>query len=370
MLIPISNTPRDYAWGSTTLLAALQGRVPSGAPEAEVWFGDHPGDPADIPGGTLDEVTGGALPYLVKLLAAGAPLSIQAHPAKAQAEAGFAREAHLPVEERTYQDDNHKPELIVALSERFEALAGLRPLEQTRLLLGSLPRNDGMRVLRERLEGAGDSPRAAIEWALAAASPAEIADIAEAVDAGSRAERSGHAENLAALARIAQLHPGDGGLVVALLMNHVVLGRGEAIFLPAGVLHAYLSGLGVEVMAASDNVLRGGLTVKAVDVAELLAILDSAPAPVPIQHPDPDAAVAAYRVPVPDFALRRVRVEGQPLDIPISGSAIVIATRGEVAVTGDAETRDVPVGGAVFATADERMLRLSGSGEAFIAQPG
>src|SRR5690606_17603774 len=138
MLLSLSNAPRDYAWGSQTLLADLEGRTPSGAPEAEVWFGDHPGDPADVEGGsTLDAVTGGTLPYLLKLLAAGDPLSIQVHPTIEQARDGWAREVGLAEDDpqRNYRDDNHKPELIVALSDRFEALSGLRPIADTLRLL-------------------------------------------------------------------------------------------------------------------------------------------------------------------------------------------------------------------------------------------
>ena len=141
MLLSLTNAPRDYAWGSKTLLAALEGRVPAELPEAEVWFGDHAGDPADLPDGrTLDAVTGGELPFLLKLLAAEDPLSIQVHPTKAQAVEGFAREAELAADApgRNYRDDNHKPELIVPLSERFEALCGLRELAASRRLLAEL----------------------------------------------------------------------------------------------------------------------------------------------------------------------------------------------------------------------------------------
>ena len=137
MLTRLSNTPRDYAWGSTTLIAELEGRAPSGAPEAEVWLGDHPGSPARVEDGsgrTLDDVLGAGerLPYLLKLLAAASALSIQAHPSKEQAERGFAEEdaAGVPVDaaHRNYRDDNHKPEVIVALRDGFEALSGLRDL--------------------------------------------------------------------------------------------------------------------------------------------------------------------------------------------------------------------------------------------------
>ncbi|MGO2521613.1 MAG: type I phosphomannose isomerase catalytic subunit, partial [Microbacterium sp.] len=160
MLLSLSNVPRDYAWGSSSLLAELEGRVPTGVPEAEVWFGDHPGDPADVDGGsTLDAVTGGTLPYLLKLLAAADPLSIQVHPTIEQARDGWARESALAADDptRNYRDDNHKPELIVALSDRFEALSGLRPVADTQRLLAVLGESTGVVELRERLSGAGGS---------------------------------------------------------------------------------------------------------------------------------------------------------------------------------------------------------------------
>ena len=143
MLLPLTNTPRDYAWGSTTAIAALQGRVGSGLPEAELWLGAHSGSPAVVDGGlTLDAWLAArdqTLPYLLKVLAAATPLSLQAHPSLAQAAEGFARENALgiPVDaaHRNYRDDQHKPELIVALSDRFAALCGFRPLEATRRLL-------------------------------------------------------------------------------------------------------------------------------------------------------------------------------------------------------------------------------------------
>lgn len=375
-MIPVCNVPRDYAWGSPTLLAELEGREPDGRPEAEVWFGDHPGDPADMrDGGTLDEVTGGGLPYLVKLLAAGAPLSIQAHPTRAQAMAGAAREAHLAADDpaRNYRDDNHKPELLVALSDRFEVLAGLRPVARTQRIVAALGDAAGVVRLRAILAGDGDVLRDAVAWALRDAAASDIDDIIAAVrgahDAGGGRE-AGDDEALAAVAAIAARHPGDPGVVVALLMNHVVLGPGEGIFVPAGMLHAYLSGLGIEIMAASDNVLRGGLTPKHIDVAELLAILDSTPGEAQVQRPDAAASVVAYDVPVADFALRRFLLGSQPVDVALAGPAMIVATEGDVSVSSDAGGLRVPVGQAVFATAEESHLRLAGPGRVFIAQPG
>lgn len=370
MLLAITNHPRDYAWGSTTLLAALEGRAPSASPEAEVWFGDHPGDPADVStGGTLDAVTGGSLPYLLKLLAADAPLSIQVHPTREQAREGFAREAGMDAGDpaRNYRDANHKPELMVALSDRFEALAGLRPVADTQRLLASLPDAGAVRALRERLGRGGEATalRETIGWVLSGDASAEVGEIIEALCA---AESDEFGEALRALRSIAERRPGDPGVVVAMLMNFVVLRPGEAIFLRAGLLHAYVSGLGVEIMAASDNVLRGGLTEKHIDVDELLAIVDTAPGDVPVQRPAGD--VTTYDAPVDDFALRRVRVDGE-FRTALTGPTMALATAGEVAVaTPSGETRPIAIGSAVFVTADEPELVLRGAGEVFIAQPG
>ena len=375
MLLAISNVPRDYAWGSTTLLAELEGRAAAAGPEAEVWFGDHPGDPADFgQGGTLDEITGGALPYLLKLLAAADPLSIQVHPTREQAAAGFAREAALDPADpaRNYRDDNHKPELIVALRDGFLALGGIRPLGDTRRLLDALGDAPAVTQLRSWLDGTGEGKsdadvlRAVIARLLGGEADDVVAGVIAALD-GATSEEFG--AELGAIRDIAARNPGDAGVVVALLMNLVELQRGEAIFLRAGLLHAYVAGIGVEIMAASDNVLRGGLTPKHIDVPELLSVLDTTPGAVPVLRPSADDAVTAYPVPVPDFALRRARIDGE-LSIDVSGPAIVLATAGEVQVTTDAGGLVVPVGAAVFASADERTLVLRGTGEAFVAEPG
>lgn len=387
MLTRISNVPRDYAWGSTTLIAELEGRAPSGAPEAEVWFGDHPGSPAAVHDGserTLDawlrdesHASGAptALPYLLKILAAGAPLSIQAHPSKAQAEAGFAREdaAGIPRDagHRNYRDDNHKPELIVALSERFDALAGLRPLAGTRRLLDALEDRAGVVALRARLDGPDDTRalRDTIAWLLGGEARAEVADVI----AAARAARSEEfAAELALSARLGDAHPGDAGVVVALLMNLVALRRGEAIFVPAGVLHAYVAGLGVELMSASDNVLRGGLTPKHIDVAELLDVLDTTPGPAPRLVPTAaEGGLSIFDAGIPDFALAAVEAAGEGVEVPLRGVAIALAVEGGITVAG-AGSAGVPLapGQAVFATADEGPLTISGRGRAFVAMPG
>lgn len=380
MLTLLSNTARDYAWGSTTLLPELQGRTPSGAPEAELWFGDHPGAPAfaadGAPLGAWLAARGAQpLPYLLKLLAAGSPLSIQAHPSKAQAEAGFAREedAGMPRDgaHRTYRDANHKPELIVALSAEFHALAGLRPLPETRRLLALI--GDATAGLSSRLDGSPEATSAAIAWLLSDAATGDVRAVIGAARAAGAAQADGEfTAELALAARLDDRYPGDPGIVVALLMNLVTLRRGEGLFVAAGVLHAYLEGLGVEIMATSDNVLRGGLTPKHIDAAELVAVLDARTGPPPVVRPVAEApGVERYAAPVPDFALRVARPDGAALEVGIDGVAIVLATSGSVTVAGAASGEAVTLspGEAVLVTADERTVRVAGSGEVFLATP-
>jgi mannose-6-phosphate isomerase len=379
MLVPLSNDPRDYAWGSATLLAELQGRRPSGRPEAEIWFGDHPADPSVTSDGrTLDawlEAEGPAtgaparLPYLLKLLAAASALSIQAHPSKAQAEAGFAREeaAGIPRDaaERTYRDDNHKPELLVAISDEFRALAGLRDLDATRRLVSQI--GPGAATLAQRLQGDDVSLGAVIGWLLSEGGAADARDI---VAAATAAESTEFAAELDMVRALETSSPGDPGIVVALLMNLVTLRRGEGLFIPAGVLHAYLEGLGVELMAASDNVLRGGLTPKHIDVPELLSVLDETPgAPMIVQPQQVEAGADRYDVPVADFALFRVRA-GAESALPIDGPAIAVSTGGAVSIAGSTGTVALSPGAAVFATPDEGRVAVRGEGDVFVAVPG
>lgn len=392
MLIPLENDPRDYAWGSTSLLAELEGREPSGRPEAEVWFGDHPGDPAETPDGrTLDRwiADDGAalgiaepLPYLLKLLAAASALSIQAHPSKAQAEEGFAREeaAGIPRDagDRTYRDANHKPELIVAVSDTFRALAGLREIDASRRLVSAL--GPAAAPLAERLEESQESLAAVIGWLLSDGSDAARAVIAAAVDAADRlAAGSGtdmtreFAAELELVRALEAGFPGDPGIVVALLMNLVTLHRGEGLFVPAGVLHAYLDGLGVELMAASDNVLRGGLTPKHIDAGELVRVLDPSPGlPPVIRGREVADGVAQYDVPVADFALLAVTPSVDGLTVPLDGPAIAVATAGAPSVSGlsSAAAAELAPGRAVLVTPDEGGLLVRGSGQLFIALPG
>lgn len=377
MLETLSNEPRDYAWGSPSAIPDLQGRVPTGGPEAEVWFGDHPGSPARLGDGrSLPEARAAAgeppLPFLLKILAASSSLSIQAHPDLAQAKAGFAAEeaAGVPRDagDRIYRDDNHKPEVIVALSDPFRALVGLRPVADTLRLLDGLGDAAGVDRLRSALTApdASAALRGVIEEVLTGRAEDVVRDVSDAV---ADAAVPGFAQELDVLRAIVRDFPGDAGIVVALLMNLVVLRPGEAVFAPAGVLHAYQDGLGVELMAASDNVLRGGLTPKHIDVPELLRIVDTEPGPAPLLTPVSEGDGEVFDAGVPDFLLTRHVLAGAPVQASLSGPAIVLAVSGEVTV-GTAEREVTLTPGTAAYAQDETSIALSGDGVAYLAQPG
>ncbi|MFI8631146.1 mannose-6-phosphate isomerase, class I [Microbacterium sp. NPDC077663] len=377
MLETLSNEPRDYAWGSPSAIAALQGRVPTGRPEAEVWFGDHPGSPARLGDGrSLPEARATAgeppLPFLLKILAASSSLSIQAHPDLAQARAGFEEEeaAGIPrdADDRIYRDDNHKPEIIVALSDPFRALVGLRPVPETLRLLDGLGAAGGVERLRTALAGSDASAalRGVIDEVLSGRADDIVRDVSDAV---ADAAVLGFEQELDVLRAVVRDFPGDAGIVVALLMNLVVLRPGEAVFAPAGVLHAYQDGLGVELMAASDNVLRGGLTPKHIDVPELLRIVDTEPGPAPLLVPAREGDGEVFDAGVPDFLLSRYTLIGDPVTVRLGGPAIVLAVSGEVAVAAARRELTLTPGAAAYAQ-DESSVTLSGSGVAYLAQPG
>ena len=295
----LANTVRPYAWGSTTAIPELLGTAPTGEPQAEMWMGAHPGAPSRIDRGagpvSLAEVIdadpeaelgadavrafGPRLPFLLKLLAAGSPLSLQVHPDLAQAKEGFADEERrgVPIDagHRNYKDANHKPELIVALTP-FDGLCGFRHPAQAADLLAGL----GVDDLKPYVDILRASPEEdALREVLTAVLSAEHHAIADTVERAAvaadrlAAEGGPHADDYAAYAGIAHHYPGDPGVLAAMLLNHVQLQPGEALFLGAGIPHAYLNGLGVELMANSDNVLRCGLTPKHVDVPELLRVV-------------------------------------------------------------------------------------------------
>ncbi len=371
MFVGITNTPRDYAWGSDGEISALLGLEPSGRPEAELWLGDHPGSPARVVESdkTLADLESGRLPFLLKVLAAGSPLSLQAHPTMVQAQAGFARENALGIPldapERNYKDAFHKPELIYALSDPFRALSGFRPVAETRRVLDVVSWDERIVPLLDRLADDA-SLQEVFEWLITRGRGVD-----ELVAAVTEASAVLDDVSWDTVRLLADHYPGDPGIAISLLLHTVVLKPGEALYLPAGNIHAYLEGLGIELMASSDNVLRGGLTPKHVDVPELLSVLDFHPSPAPYLEPvQLEPGVRVFRPDVPDFELTVVSDEalrrGVSVTIPGGGPAIALCTGGEVTI---ADGPQLARGEAVYA-AGEASLSVTGSGMLFVASPG
>ncbi|MFE5589424.1 mannose-6-phosphate isomerase, class I [Streptomyces sp. NPDC056549] len=401
------NTVQPYDWGSTTLLPRLMGLPPAGAPQAELWMGAHPAAPSRVrrgeetvpldrvidldPAGQLGAATlrrfGPRLPFLLKLLAADAPLSVQVHPDLAQARSGFERENRLGIPldapHRTYRDAQHKPELIVALTP-FRGLCGFRAPEECAALLESL-KVPGLRAYVQTLRSVAETQALTEVFRAFLAPPAGLtAAVTEALAAaGARGARPGPAAppasssggpyetDLAAYAGIARAHPGDAGLLPALMLRYVELEPGDGLFLGAGVPHAYLSGLGVEIMAGSDNVLRCGLTSKHVDPAELLRVVrfTSRPAGVLTLRDEDDEEV--YPTPVDDFRLSRLRPRtgASPRDLTLDAPQIVLCTEGELSVTSAGRALRIGPGRSVYLPAGAEAA-LAGHGTAFRATTG
>ncbi|MFC7375780.1 mannose-6-phosphate isomerase, class I [Brachybacterium sp. GCM10030267] len=404
MFVEITNEPRPYAWGSRTLIPEFLGRAPSGYPEAELWLGAHPLCPSRIldpsrtgghehldawiaaePERTLGaDRDGDELPFLMKLLAAGEPLSIQVHPDAEQAREGFEAEnaRGVPVDSpvRTYKDPRHKPEIALALEDPFDALAGFRPLERTRRLLTELSeraahRPDAQRILTQlaaQLEGPTEPAlRQVMAQFLDDTAAAPLLDAVTAAVAEPAVDGEFAAE-ITTLAEIAAARPGDPGLLVALLLNRVTLERDQAVYLPPGNVHAYLRGLAVEVMAASDNVVRAGLTGKHLDVDELQRITRFAETPGPVHTADqPAEGVAIYRPDERDFQLS---VLSAPADGEVSaelnGPGIALVLDGAPQLRGRHESAAPTRGQALFITPDECSLHVSGTGRIALATTG
>ncbi|WP_199423568.1 mannose-6-phosphate isomerase, class I [Actinotalea solisilvae] len=387
----LHGAPRHYAWGSRTAIPELLGVPPADGPTAEMWFGAHPAapslvdlhgeavpldaviarSPGDVMGDDVVARFGPSLPYLLKVIAAERPLSLQVHPTIARAREGFdAEEARgVPVDDarRNYRDPNHKPELVYALT-RFDALCGFRAPRRAAELLAGLDAPlatelHGLLTAQPTYEGIRTAFRSLLE--------PDLRPPAEAVDEVARACRrrledgspSPRADRT--VVRLAEAYPGDPGVVVSLLLNPVTLEPGEAMFVPAGGVHAYLKGVAVEVMANSDNVLRAGLTAKHIDIPELLANVDYVAAP-PIRIA-PERFYGASKVfyaPVDDFELSVTTVvDGGTHHLPGRGPRVLLCLDGEVTVAaaGDASLT-LTRGDAAFVPAADGALSAVGRG--------
>ncbi|WP_322778648.1 mannose-6-phosphate isomerase, class I [Frankia sp. Cas4] len=396
---------RNYDWGSSTAIYDLLGEAPTGQPAAELWLGTHPGAPSEVEtvGGLRPAVdVVGPLPFLLKVLAAEKALSLQVHPDAARARTGFDDEERCGVPRdatrRRYRDRNHKPELLVALTP-FRALAGVRdplrtlavvrglghpPLAAAFTPLDANPSTGAATVLRTLLTMPAEQAHAftsGLVEAAAALRPPVDPDVAAAADL---------------VGRLAAAHPGDVGIAAALLLNDVALQPGEALFQPARLLHAYVHGVGIEIMATSDNVLRGGLTPKHIDVDELLDVLDPRPTPAPVLAPRTMLATAGltvrtWDVPVDDFQLAEAichrPADASPADaspaggrtacdghMPVTRPAVLLVTEGAIEVygTGTDVIRLQRGQAAVVAPGSpaSTQLGLAGVGRVFLASPG
>jgi mannose-6-phosphate isomerase len=403
----LDNPVRPYAWGSRSVIAGLLGKpVPSPHPQAELWLGAHPGDPSRLvsadgtsrslldalredPDGMLGPRRAahwdGRLPFLLKVLAAEEPLSLQAHPSAQQAAAGFAREEALGIDrdapERNYRDPSHKPELICALTE-FHALVGFRDAQETVRLLRALavddlaahvellagdPNGDGMRALFTTWitlpQNALDKLVPAVQDGCVRLLQRFAASGVEAAD--KRFGAPGHGEYFDAEARtvleLSERYPGDGGVLAALLLNRVTLAPGEALYLDAGNLHSYLSGAGIELQANSDNVLRGGLTPKHVDVPELLRVLDFRCGPEQVRRGEVNGPWTCYDTPAEEFRLSRLdwSEPAAAVELADAGGRILLCTEGAAVVEGGGETMTLHRGQSLWLPAADRGMTVA-----------
>ncbi len=342
-----------YAWGDRTFIPAMLGRRPSQAPCAEAWFGAHPVAPSQLegletdfaafidadPAGVLGpRVLGahGELPFLLKLLSAAGPLSIQVHPNAQRAAAGFAQEdaAGIPIDasHRRFKDPHHKPELVVALTD-FDALCGFRTPSERAAVLATAPELAEVLPLRE------PTPHA-LRDALAAYYAADEATVQRVLRSWVHRLRSSSEQARSEDDRwVLKIHDAtcgaddapDRGLPFALLLHRLRLRPGQALFLPAGVPHAYLGGAAVELMANSDNVIRAGLTRKHVDPQALLEMVhfDAGPPRILESIPRGDEGASTYPVPTAEFGLERVELQpGQRISITADGPELLLAVTG------------------------------------------
>lgn len=395
----LQNTIRDYAWGSTTLMSEYLGTVPSGAPEAEMWLGAHAAspslalsdgaavplndlissDPERLLGAQCRAAFGDRLPFLMKVLAAGSPLSLQVHPSNEQAASGFAAEeaSGLPLgaPHRNYKDAHHKPEMILALTP-FEALCGFRPAVEAvsafSVVTDTLAHAGAdvppvLKQVRETLDGGGDSAAVAAAFALLLRGGVPVVDAIESVAVVLRrgVPDGPLAKELATVLELNDAYPGDPGVLISLMLNRVSLKPGEAVFLPAGNIHAYLSGLGIEVMASSDNVLRGGLTAKHVDTDELLRTVDFSPLPLPLlKASSPRSGVRLWQPPFDEFMLQRVELAPGPESLPLTSGTptIVMVESGSGRLTSAGQTLNLDRGESAFISAEDTSFTLQAPG--------
>jgi mannose-6-phosphate isomerase len=384
----LDNPVLNYAWGSRTAIADLLGRpAPSALPEAELWIGAHPkapsrvaapagvgsldraiqDDPVGILGHEVCDRFGNELPFLLKVLAAAEPLSIQAHPSHDQARSGWAREnaegVPLDAPRRNYRDPNHKPELVSALS-AFTALKGFRPLDEVARNLEPVARPEIAPELGRLAREHHPLALRALFARLMTLDPEERAPVLKRATSEAARRRKGDTA-WEWVARLMKHYPGDVSALAPLYLNVVTLAPGEALFLPAGELHAYLEGTALEIMANSDNVLRGGLTPKHVDVPELLATLAfQGGAPEVLRTAASGPGEQVYRTPAREFELGFLSVEpdGPFTPSPGRGVEILLGLAGETTVLAGSEAVPLGPGRSILVPAALDSYAIEGDG--------
>lgn len=384
-MLLLENPIQRYAWGSHDAIPALLG-VPApaagDAPWAELWMGAHPSAPSrvtiagraigldELTAGHADEVLGhrvarafgGRLPFLFKVIAAARPLSIQCHPDAAAARAGFDRENRLGVpltaRERSYRDASHKPELLVALG-RFEALVGFREPAEIRARLAAAGAAELATAAIERPGGL-----AGFLASLLRLTPERRLTLLDHVGEALAGDDGAEARWVR---RLMTDYPGDPTALAPLFLNLIELSADQGIYLAAGVLHAYLGGAGLEIMASSDNVLRGGLTDKHIDIDELMAVVRAEPMRPDVLAPAPVEGLFAYDTPAPEFRLAHAELTPSGLERRRGaerGPEIVLSFAGRCRLIDD-ETGaclDLGRGAAALVTAQVERYRLEGAG--------
>lgn len=404
---------RHYDWGSPTVIPHLLGLPPNGKPWAELWLGAHPTAPATVDDKPLNLLiskdphnllgsditsTSKNLPFLMKVLAVEHPLSLQVHPTVEQAQEGFKREQAMgiPIDspKRSFRDSCHKPELVCALTS-FELLCGFRDVQFTLALLDTIHSKelDPMRdQLRKKLSPQG--LHALVGWLLSL-EKTEVAMllnsmlrvcseiVARNVDTSpwttdtdktripadsntEVADTSYHWQQwirqLTTAIKLGEHYPQDAGVIVSLLLNYIILRPGEAMFLPPGTPHCYLRGSAVEVMACSDNVVRGGLTSKHTDINTLLEVIDTTPLAIEIQQPKTTHGITTYESHATEFSLTRIELQSDFSTAIQSGPAILLCTNGRVQVNNLTLER----GQAAWISFSEELINLKGLGTAFV----
>jgi mannose-6-phosphate isomerase len=391
----LRNPVQHYAWGSHTVLPELLGAPsPSAEPWAELWIGAHARAPSEawvggawrslrrwiedrpvpVLGERMAARFGAQLPFLLKLLAAERPLSLQAHPDAARAAQGFADEecAGIPpgAPERRYADPNPKPELVCALGP-FEALCGFREVAQLRAAARAL----GAPAFEAVLDAAPAAARPGELLAALLRLPPEERRRVAAELAARAAAGDGRDPALAWLVRLHDAYPGDVACAAPLLLHPVRLARGEALFLCPGELHSYLHGSAIEIMAASDNVVRAGLTPKHVDVEELLRVLNPEPSPPRPVAPVPGGPGEEVYSPATEwFRLAWLRPgAGAPLPVQVARGAEVLLClegAGELAPSDADGAVGFARGDALFVAGETPRYELRGSATLVRASAG